>query len=345
MPKEVKWRRFELVLSVAFILAVVAPVALGIYWGRLEPRWTPAVVHREVATLTGFEMLWTHSDVFMDLDYAAPFFAVNQWGFLSASFAVNEGASLIGLNLSDGQINWQRDDNVGAKVAHNSSYLFAGGQGQIFAFALDTGQLIWHRRTPNNMAVHHIHANEEEIGVDAAPNNYYRMSAETGYMRESTSPTQLRPYFYASNETAWFDLAGNSIEAIDIQTGDLIWRQTFSTIKQSPLLRQNIILLQNGTLGNVVALDAATGDFLWQSEEKIGSTIAASDSVAYFVTLQGELQAVNLFTGETLGKVVFAPGELVNVTDRGGFYVAASSGMVMVYLGDSCQLFAFRFTK
>lgn len=107
--------------------------------------------------------------------------------------------------------------------------------------------------------------------------------------------------------------------------------------------------------GSVQALSLSTGNPLWIIDEPVVSNIAVDDSTAYFVTMNTELVAVNVPTGEILGRLSFTPEFDPNFDAYDPNYhssfdflneaptVAAGNDYIVVYFEDKRQLSVFRF--
>jgi hypothetical protein len=93
---------------------------------------------------------------------------------------------------------------------------------------------------------------------------------------------------------------------------------------------------------------------LWEYSG-IVSNIANDGGVAYFIILEpgsswggdsaenAQLVAIDIRTGKMLGSVNFEPPGIQSGWGNYHYHVAASNDIVLVYLGDSRQLFAFRY--
>jgi outer membrane protein assembly factor BamB len=114
-----------------------------------------------------------------------------------------------------------------------------------------------------------------------------------------------------------------------------------------PILNNSVVFVRTGHVrGTVYALDGETGRIIWEKEDAV-SNVAVSNSIAFYVTIDGEVMAIDAQTGETMGRLKFNTEELVdiNTSDNPPYYVEAVDDMVFVYFGDTWQLFAFRFSQ
>ncbi len=107
--------------------------------------------------------------------------------------------------------------------------------------------------------------------------------------------------------------------------------------------------------GSVKAVSLGNENQLWNIYEPAVSNIAVDNSTAYFVTMNTELVAADIQTGEILGRLPFTPEfdpnfDYYDLSHHSSFdflneapTVAAGNGYVVVYFQDKKQLSVFRF--
>jgi outer membrane protein assembly factor BamB len=145
---------------------------------------------------------------------------------------------------------------------------------------------------------------------------------------------------------------------LDRETGGI--KQSFErekSYKGSEGVVSNGIILKRHYFGYgpVHAFSLSTGNQLWTINELVVSNIAVDGSTAYFVTMNTELAAVNIQTGEILGRLYFTPEFDPNFDYYDSNYqssfdsfkraptIAAGNGYVVVFYEDKKQLSVFRF--
>ena len=91
-----------------------------------------------------------------------------------------------------------------------------------------------------------------------------------------------------------------------------------------------------------IALERETGKRLWEYPNTLGN-VTVGNSIVYVMTSDTQVVALDIKTGEQLGKIDFTP-DLIQPRQYNKFYLSANDdGGLLVYLGESNQLFAFRF--
>jgi outer membrane protein assembly factor BamB len=325
---------------------IVTPYINQIVVPILSPYgWTPTVTDRDVVASPQFVPLWARSSLFMPPGEDIPLLMTDERVFLIASTTRSSSLSLLGLDRSDGQTIWTQPTGVGAEIRQNSRHLFLAEQGLVTAFNFYSGERIWRTRLPVPKMVHFVTTDDMNVNVDVAPTYFYVLDAATGEINQSATSSQSPSFFYSDHETLDFGVGLRSVWAEDKQSGKEIWRQTLNIdIVQLPLLSSNRLLVKEGHLALVYAFDTATGTLIWQSQEKAASNIAVDNSILYYLTLNGQLMAVNAETGQLLATLDFTPNTPLADPYERGYYVAAHNGMVAVYFGDSRELFLLHFT-
>ena len=132
-----------------------------------------------------------------------------------------------------------------------------------------------------------------------------------------------------SPRTGWFYVPTNNL-CMDWESGDAVY------IRGTPYVSANVPYHPGpgGHLGAFIAFDAATGQRVWEINEKFpvwsGSVVTAGD-VAFYGTLDGWLKAADANTGESLWKFKVGSGVVgAPITYRGPDgrqYVAVYAGI------------------
>ncbi|MCB9419064.1 MAG: PQQ-binding-like beta-propeller repeat protein [Ardenticatenaceae bacterium] len=322
---------------------------------------------REIISVENFEGNWSISEIFLSASDSAVFMAANENRILLyGTIDVPCGDTLLlsidtdsGEFLNKGTL---RIFTTGVyRTAYNSDYFFVGyigfgkiipasteGVGGIAAYEINTGELRWVRKITGNRTVISLVADDTTISVDGIQSQYHLIDAQTGeFISSLDKPSEVIGSVYATNMAYWYDHVTNT--SLPEQEPDIqniaFWAERFGNVFQPPVLSDGVLLVRRGvgtSLGDVAALNGETGDLIWETEKNVVSNVAVDGAVAFFVTSQAELVALDVETGQKVGSVQFSNGETQLGEDK-GYFVAASGGNVFVYLGDGRQLFAFHF--
>ncbi|GJM39891.1 MAG: hypothetical protein DHS20C20_01730 [Ardenticatenaceae bacterium] len=355
----------QLILFIILCLSVIIGLALLIREPN-RPKWREnSWTSRDFESMSEFEQLWMHSNVYTefynDQNEGHIFLATNQDSvFIVGSVEINQKPSLVKFNLRSGKVDWVAFDNrwfLGpdlSTMAASNDLIFVGdvggkndgtsafGASKITAYDAETGDAVWSTRIVGAKHIDTIVVTGSSLSVGGSPSqNYYFLDLTTGEVVNTFAVTKGFLLF-SSDEIEVRRISGADLQAIDKHTDTIIWEQNLSDIIIQPLvLVDGILFARTGDdLGQLVALDQATGNILWK-HANVASNIAVENGVVYFLTEDAQLLVADPRTGEILRKLVFSPAPLQNVSNH-GFYVAVSGDILLVYFGDSQNLFALR---
>ena len=364
--------------DVVYLLFSIAIVIITIKWSS---ETVPSTARLPIKTSnytvvnqpSNFRVLWMKPDAVASYFYnynevAIMLAATNDMIIFLGGFPQTEPSSLFGINAETGSIEWTKMEeykaSTGFKLAvfandHLFYVVFSSiwrapinttGASKIRAYRSDSGDSVWTRPISRATSIDSLMITELTIGIDADNSkNYYVLDAQTGQTLETRSKKE--------NDFLWFSKDGilyesarlHAFQAIDSETGEILWQSSLAmSFEYPPILNDRVLLLRSGnstSAGAVYALDIQTGEILWQYAGVV-SNVTAQNAVAYFLTLDAHLVAVNIRTGEIIDTVEFSSSNFVLRDANGfrhGFSVAVVDDVVSVHLGDSQQIFAFRF--
>jgi len=315
---------------------------------------------------SAFTRRHTFTDVSIWGDYKAIPLAMNSDTIF---FAGQVGQTTTGINLklfsadiSTGKINWQATAGSGF-IALDSKNIyaqapnsFAGPAVSIVAYDIGSGSEVWRTTfdwnyaigieymvlAPQSLEVTTINHNNSEI---------YLIEPENGNIQTSFKDKDEYTLFMVENET-FYDWTGKYVTA----TGKINWktqvsdenyvRPAIDTI--APVIANGLILVKSGdgAYSPITALRKNDGSIVWKFEQIVVSNIAVDGSVAYFLTENAQLVAINSQTGEVLGVADFTPKfykdfDFVNTS----IYVVAYNKTVAIYFENTNQITIMRFNQ
>ncbi|NHZ72071.1 MAG: PQQ-binding-like beta-propeller repeat protein, partial [Aquificales bacterium] len=213
----------------------------------------------------------------------------------------------------------------------------------------ETGQKIWHQRV-DARNITRVVAYDGFVSVEASPDSFSIFDASNGSFQSRNSVPIMGYSSFANDGNVRFDYDRSYIRAYDIQDNSLIWDVSFEdAIVYRPVFSNGLIIVHSGRYsGTLHVLDSETGRQLWEKEGVV-SDFGVNDKTLFFVTTQGEILAVDVETGETQGRLILNDAELN--TQNGAFasyssyFVRVVDDIILVYLGDTGQLFSFQYSN
>ncbi|MCB0034677.1 MAG: PQQ-binding-like beta-propeller repeat protein, partial [Anaerolineales bacterium] len=213
------------------------------------------------------------------------------------------------------------------------------GSSTVVAYNLATTDLLWQTKIPGARGITRLFASDEFVTVQGNSSTYnYVLDAATGEIVEEL------PY----SDFWWFEFDGvryeehnQSVRAIELGSQKLRWVYAQnSTVPHIPFIDSETLVFRNG--GSVSAHDTRSGRLLWQKGNLVRQ-IDIDGETLFYLTADLRLSAVHKATGEEIGHIQFQMDGPPDYSNH-SYLMTASEGMVLVYFGDSRQLYAFQFS-
>lgn len=255
------------------------------------------------------------------------------------------------LSARDGSVIWQKPGNGISPIRASSSTAYAGLSNTVLSYELLTGRTIWTRKIFSARNIVDIQVWDDRVTVNGVTDTMYLLSAQTGdILAKTTYDSPQNIYLVADGVAFSRRPSATYLQALHFDTGVTLWETYLNTYYQiAPEFTQDYIYVRTGDLsGEVIVLDRQIGKILWRSSPDVVSNVAAAGSKAYFLTEQGQLQCFDALTLEHKTLAAFEPSPFILISSEShqqDYYVAVvpELSMIFVYVGDSDQLFAFKF--
>ena len=280
---------------------------LSLFLGGCESyHYTPVASHKVIETL-GLEEVWKHDNVFVG-DSGNPSMVASKGtvAFLGG-LDINDQSSLTVLSAESGELLWQKGRGTPTAIFASSDALFIGQSGLAGVTKFDLA---------TGGIIWHT-------SLDA---------------RGLTSLTVLEDEIYV-NTTGTTD----KFFVLNATTGEIV-RQVDNQIFRILVFTEDANLLLNG--GKIYCLEPTTGKVKWQTEYIAASNLVSVEDFVFFLSKDGQLQALDLQSGALKYFVQFDTDHFILNGEAyvGGYNVAydPQTKLIFAQLGDSAQLFAFQ---
>ncbi|MCP4413533.1 MAG: PQQ-binding-like beta-propeller repeat protein [Gammaproteobacteria bacterium] len=315
-----------------------------------SPLWEPKQATYQFQSIhSPFVSLWAVSNTFAEYTTATQNHIT-----IIGSLDKNKAPSLIGLHSIDGRISWE---NTGGQfrstsLMSNQTHVFAGftGKGKVIAIDARTGDKTW-EWIPNNAKNSTImSASQSEVQVRVVDSSvsFSILDTNIGNLIFHNPKSLL----YVNENGIMFKTSPSQVmQAVDVNTGRLLWDRKFNKPIDSPLFTNDSILVREGrvrlgqTYNQLYALDQKTGNILWQYEDYPIGNMALGNSILYAINAQSQLLAIELISGSVLGTLQFTPKFIeLDYANPESPLVTAYENQVFVYTKSGRQLFALEFS-
>jgi outer membrane protein assembly factor BamB len=217
------------------------------------------------------------------------------------------------------------------------------------AYDLETGRILWEgaKQPKSKRGGLYVYSDGKQLEVyDPNDGHIYLLDAETG---QTVEEIRLSLPFFKENGILFSGICGiglnmNCLEAINAQTGTLLWSHSFGGgVYRWPAFVGDIMFI-NGA-GNLFAIQAGTGDIIWQSEKAHYVTpIVLGGDLLYAIRKDAVIVGFESAKGETVGTIEVSPPNTPPVNSSGYttyYTIAASNRFVAAYYGNSQELIVF----
>jgi outer membrane protein assembly factor BamB len=323
------------------ILLIGVPIIVYFILGRIilnaihppDDNWPEEAVSYRIENINGpLKLLWSRSGLFVRhfwSSYPSAMAASQGKVFVEGMLGQTEGyAEMLAFQGQDGSLAWRSNEFIpDARLVATSETLYAGenGYATIISYDLKTGKVLWSRRMPGGRSIQQLNVIDNIVYVVSSAGIHF-LKADTGEILKtftnspstktiqdamaqlvSPQPVQIKSEYFEGAAFIPYDLRFKDGWAIDAKTGEQLWN------------------VAGGTLSNIVI----------------------STSAVYVLNFDRELLILNPESGAVLASVRFEPDKKTVNTNNGfaqSFYVAVDepTGMIYVFLGDGTQLFAFK---
>ena len=303
---------------------------------------------RHAAESISFTQIWEYEGVVIstisktDREHPEIFMFTDDNGLILIKRSLlGSNSSLQKLNLLTGETEWQEKLNESpSAAARNSKYIYVstvppearrselGGAVEITAYYSSTGQIAWRRK----------YVGEGITGVSQMVADEFIVSMIGGF-GHGEYDNSLSINAINGDEVSYQPIADNNF--INMPSGQAVHYFQLEELSNSLLLIQP-------ALKKIYAYDPSINSTLWDLEiPNIVSNIAIENNTIFFLTDDAALWSVNGKTGDPLATLTFeSKNSVISLSNGYPFrhYIIASDDIVVVYLGDSHQLFAFHFS-
>ncbi|RYY57123.1 MAG: hypothetical protein EOO09_03560 [Chitinophagaceae bacterium] len=200
----------------------------------------------------------------------------------------NNDDDFMALDAQTGNLKWsfRTGSNVSSSaVIFQNLVCFGSSDGNMYALDTATGRYVWHYQTNAMINQSAACLYNETLYVGSRDRNLYAIDAQTGILKwsypagvslEACSPTVANNRVYMGG---WYNFPGNqeagSFFALDAVTGNLVWNKLENTGFSSSPCVANNIVYIGADDLYFYALNAANGETLWKKQLLTNSASAS----------------------------------------------------------------------
>jgi outer membrane protein assembly factor BamB len=307
-----------------------------------------AQVEHEIVGNSHFQLLWSKSDISLFGNESNPLMqGTNANVFIAAIDSNYNSPRIFAFDTKTGDLLWHQKYTPPATIFTNNVNLYIGNYDNIQEYDLQTGQLIKEVRFPNVGLVENMYFNDEFLYALTSSGRWltYNINSQVSSLSEPLLP--YTPFIIENGILYLHDVEG--FKAIETNTQTVLWKYSIDEqINIHPLFINDMIIVRTRS-GSIYQINKKTGDLVWMLDAHTISNVAIDTSRAYFLTSDGYLKVLDQKSGQEIQTLEFSPASFtVNspTLDKpiGAYdiWVDSQNGILVLSLGDSCQLKAFK---
>jgi outer membrane protein assembly factor BamB len=297
---------------------------------------------------TSYEIVWEKSDIKLFDNQSNPIMVTTPNELiLEGKQSGDSRIYIFAFNIQDGAPLWQSEvDSSPAQLLVSNKVLYrgTGGTGHIQAYDIENGKLLWDTALPRARSIVDLYNIDGKLFANTNNGISFVLSQE-GVILESIRTTN--GIFYGTAATIYLE-ESNAIVSKDKFTGVVRWKLDLEgTFRHSPIFDKNTIYLRTSGVPNNItySIDQSSGIVNWQLSTNAISNLYKSDSVVYYLTVDGYLVSLDSQSGQEIERIEFSPPfELDGYGYIGRYYVTADpiNDIVVVSFGDSDQILGIK---
>lgn len=252
------------------------------------------------------------------------------------------------LESQGGKVLWSKQNGVQSTIAITPDGIFIAysSPAELKKFDLETGDLLESRKLGGTGSIYLTYLNDQIQVSTTNPESLWILNTNAEIM------TKIRIGEYtmllSTPDETYVYLKG--LQALQTDTKDVLWEHVdMRSMRQVPIFTEDKIFLRNGSglSGTAYALDRHNEKLLWNISNIIGNLVYSPDKQSvYALRENGDLLTIDAKTGNENILATFSPTPFLffDGVDTCAYQLAYDSEkhILLVYLGDSKQLFAFK---
>jgi outer membrane protein assembly factor BamB len=295
------------------------------------------------------QSIWSISDVYTFPNGFQPMMLGTPSRVFVATFNMRDGSpTFIALDSQTGEVLWNQKTDLNLSMLVTPSHLFLAEFEHIKVYNHENGNLMQEVFAPGVGTIQIRYIDNENLYAVTGHGRWliYNLVSQ---QKDLSEPGQLYTPFM-EDKGVFYRVDFEGFKAIEENTGRVIWVYSLfnEVIDAQPVFMDDLIILRTNAR-NIWVLNKSTGKLIWAYQSDIISNIAIDNANVLFLTENGQLVFLDKETGKENRILKFSetPFNLNFPLDSvvGGYYVWADleTNKVVVSLGDTCQILAFKY--
>lgn len=307
----------------------------------------PPPIQRSVNNLIGLNQIWVLNDIYILWNrFDSAIDAFNGKSCFLGSYGENKSYGyIICLNTENGGIFWYTKSDVhrSIEITQDNVFVSYSSSATLKKYSVETGNLVWTKQLDGTGSIY-LYYVDNQIQVSTTSQTLWVLDENGELIREVEGDR----IFISTNEENYINLDG--LQVVDTNTQVKKWEERgLSYLTLAPIFTEDKIFLRDGDnfSGTAYALSRQNGVVLWRNNKIVSNLVYSPEkNTIYAINEGGDLLAINEESGKATKVAEFIPEPLIFYYKGEAFHYQLAyddkDNILIVYLGDSKQLFAFK---
>jgi len=305
----------------------------------------PSISHT-VKDFVGIEPIWVIEKAYIHLNHQDTTMdsSTGKTCFLGNLDEKHNYDNLICLENRTGKVLWNNYSGIHDEIAvtPHGIYVTYIGSASIQKYDFQNGNFLWkNNKLGGGMGSSYLYFQDGQIEVVFI----HERTVVLGPDGEIVRTIKNESVFVSQHDEILIDLDG--LQSNKPNSNDVLWKYEDTRINSAPLFTDNKIFVLKAFSKTEYALDRNTGTLLWEIPKILGNfAYSPNKQAVYALRENGELLAIDENSGKesVIAKFSPAPFTYSDGVDDAGYQLSydEKEQILIVYIGDSRQLFAFR---
>ncbi len=202
-----------------------------------------------------------------------------------------------------------------SNITYNNNNLLISADQYIYMIDYKTGAIKWEKNLNSPIQGNKIVQDTGVIAFTIDESAYY-LNISNGstvwYIQGKEDLIKLKNNadLVSDSKTVIFPYSGTTVTALNVETGEKIWKHessqdkyaSLNSIRYTPLIYKNLLILATND-NSLYAIDINTGEEMWKVDDDISATPLANSNSLFTISRNNKMIVRNIFSGEQKSEI------------------------------------------
>ncbi|HLO18802.1 MAG TPA: PQQ-binding-like beta-propeller repeat protein [Anaerolineales bacterium] len=294
-----------------------------------------------------YKVVWELSNIRIDNNDRRSMIVSSPGKIVFEGWKDEKSLVLTAIDSLSGDVLWQKP------IYSSSGYLISQdkvvyrgtfGDAELQTYDADTGDMLWENKLSGAHSVTELYSTTDKLFIFTGNDKFLILDAEGEILEIRSEPYRT----FLENNGRLYRNRNSSFELFDTSTQKVVWDVNIEDrFTHSPVFDNGKIYLRTWAVPTeIYSIDDVTGTVDWKVSYDVVSNLCVLKTRIYFLTLDGNLVAIDRLSGNEVSKVKLSPA-FDHTKQIGGYFVAADSlnNVLAISFGDNAQIMGLKITN